>query len=211
MLEGLLLGLSNGTACLAHCAPVMVPHFLVEGSTPRRNCTTVLLFLSGRFFGYLVFGVMAWIFGNAISKFPVMCNLLFGIVFILLSIVMVYSSLAGSRKRCAVKIVSGTISLQTITRRWLLTLLLGTLTGINFCPPFLLAFSSTAFDGSLVNTLLFFLMFYIGTLLFFFPFLFLGFWGKETRIQTVGKMTSAIMALYYFNRGLVIIAEYLMS
>ena len=200
-MEGFLLGLSNGTTCLAHCAPVIVPYFLGEGENTKRNVVSLSGFLSGRLIGYLLFAVAAWIFGNAISEIPLFRNLMFGTIFLFLSIVMVYSGLSASKDKCAFRSKHGIINRLSIRNKGMTTILLGILTGINLCPPFLLAFSSTAYDGSLVNSLFFFFTFYLGTILYFFPIIFLGALNKENKIQTIGKMMSVIMAAYFFYKG----------
>jgi sulfite exporter TauE/SafE len=206
MMEGFLLGLSNGTTCIAHCAPVIVPYFLGEGNETKRNIVSLSGFLSGRMIGYLSFAFVAWIFGNAISEFPIYRNLLFGIIFLLLSIFMAYSGLFASKDRCAFKSMHGIVNRLFLKNKWMMTVLLGILTGINFCPPFLLAFSSTAYDGSLANSLYFFFTFYLGTVLYFIPIIFLGVLSRESNFQTIGKMMSVIMAAYFFYKAFFMIA-----
>lgn len=204
---GFLLGLSNGTTCLAHCAPVIVPYFLGEGNTTRRNIFSLSGFLSGRLVGYLFFGVIAWLFGTAITEFPLFRNLLFGIIFLLLSISMAYSGLSDSKGRCTVKSMHRFLGQSLFLKKWMVPILLGILTGINFCPPFLLAFSSTASDGSLAHSLFYFFTFFLGTALYFLPIAFLGILNKEGHIQTIGKMMSVIMAGYFFYRGFFMIVS----
>lgn len=199
-MEGFLLGLSSGTTCLAHCAPVIVPYFLGEGKNTRRNIVRLSGFLSGRMIGYLLFAVVAWAFGAAISEFPLSRNLLFGTIFLVLSLFMAYSGLFASKDKCAFRSM-GIINRLFIRKKWTITVLIGILTGINLCPPFLLAFSSTAYDGGLVNNLFFFFTFYLGTVLYFLPIIFLGAFSRESNIQTIGKMMSVIMAAYFFYKG----------
>ena len=59
-MEGLLLGLSNGTVCLAHCAPVIVPLFLGGGERTGKNAISLSFLLAGRLIGYMLFSVAAW-------------------------------------------------------------------------------------------------------------------------------------------------------
>ena len=47
-MQGFLLGLANGTTCLAFCAPVLVPFLLEEGKNVRQNLMTLFKFLGGR-------------------------------------------------------------------------------------------------------------------------------------------------------------------
>ena len=55
LVKGFLLGIASGGACLAYCAPVLVPYLLGEGKTLRGNAVLVGGFLGGRLIGYLAF------------------------------------------------------------------------------------------------------------------------------------------------------------
>lgn len=67
MLQGFLLGLANGSSCLAYCAPVFVPYLLAEGQSVRRNVLALLQFLTGRLAGYALFAAVAWEAGRLIQ------------------------------------------------------------------------------------------------------------------------------------------------
>ena len=41
-MQGFLLGLANGTTCLAFCAPALIPFLMHEGQTVRQNLVMVL-------------------------------------------------------------------------------------------------------------------------------------------------------------------------
>jgi hypothetical protein len=41
-MNGFLLGLANGTSCLALCAPVLIPFLLSRGENVNRNTVTLL-------------------------------------------------------------------------------------------------------------------------------------------------------------------------
>lgn len=210
-MEGFLLGLSSGTACLTHCAPVMVPYFVGEAKSYRGNIVRLMYFLSGRLLGYLSFAVIAWMLGNAISQFASFHNLLFGIIFLLLSILMACQGLCTSKGRCRLHAMEGGIPELFIRKQWVMAILLGLLTGMNFCPPFLLAFTSSAYDGRLLNNLFFFFTFYLGTVFYFLPIVFLGVLNRESKIRTIGKMMSIIMAAYFFFKGLFLILGFLIG
>lgn len=47
--------------------------------------------------------------------------------------------------------------------------ILGFLTGINVCPPFILAFSDAAFFTDIFSSILYFIAFFIGTAIYFMP------------------------------------------
>jgi len=50
-LQGFLLGLANGTTCLAFCALALIPFLMHEGQTVRQNLVTLVKFLGGRMGG----------------------------------------------------------------------------------------------------------------------------------------------------------------
>ncbi len=46
-LDGFILGLSNGAACMAYCAPVLIPYLMGEGRGIVRNAWLTFQFLLG--------------------------------------------------------------------------------------------------------------------------------------------------------------------
>jgi hypothetical protein len=113
--QGSLLGLANGTSCLALCAPVLVPFLLSEGENVRRNLVILLKFLGGRLLGYLLFGLLAWAVGGLLLATGTHQVLLIGGTYIGLS---AFLLIAVFRKRkpaaggCAVS------EAQARLRRW---------------------------------------------------------------------------------------------
>lgn len=181
------------------------PFFLGEAKSTRSNILSITRFLTGKLVGYLFWGIVAYLFGRSLETLPLYNTLLFGIIFLLLSICMAYSGLSNAQGRCTLKIIQRNFKGPIILKNGMMTVLLGLLTGINFCPPFLLAFSSTASNNDLAHSLFYFFSFYVGTLLYFIPVIFLGALSKEVQIQTIGKMMSSIMAMYFFYKGLLMI------
>ena len=45
-MEGFLLGLSSGTFCIIHCAPVAIPFLFSENGEWKDNSRNVLLFIT---------------------------------------------------------------------------------------------------------------------------------------------------------------------
>ncbi len=205
-MEAFLLGLSSGTICLAHCAPVIVPYFMGEGNNTRCNAVSLAEFLSGRLAGYLLFGFVAWFAGRLFFGASQYRELFFGIIYVVLSLSMAYYGLFISKERCMVKTLNGTVNRLVIRKRWLIAATLGFLTGINFCPPFLLVFSSSAYADNLPQSVLFFFMFFLGTSLYFIPMVFMGFLKPFDKLKNIGKMTAAVLSVYFFYKGSIMIA-----
>jgi cytochrome c biogenesis protein CcdA len=206
-MEGFFLGISSGTVCLAHCLPVMVPYFLGEANGVKRSVLSLIQFLLGRLTGYVLFGCVAWIAGRFLFHSSAHRELLFGVIYLLLSLLMAIYGLLGSKKKCRIKRYNGVIGKFVTHKKWVIAVAMGFLTGINFCPPFLLAFSSSAHVGdSLFQSVLYFVLFFLGTAIYFIPIVLLGFGNLLERLRTIGKMTAIVMALYFFYKGTTMIA-----
>jgi sulfite exporter TauE/SafE len=203
-MQGFLLGLANGTTCLAFCAPALIPFLMHEGQTVRQNLVTLVKFLGGRMGGYLIFGLLAWATGSLLAGAAGYEGLLIGVAYMGLSVLLLVAVLrkkapAGS---CAFEGARATFS------RWpaLLPVGMGFLAGLKICPPLLLAFTNAASTGTLVGSLVFFLAFFLGTSVYFIPIPFLGVFRHVSALQIVGKFAAVIVALYYLGAGILLLA-----
>jgi hypothetical protein len=203
-MQGFLLGLATGATCLAYCAPVLVPFLLGEGRGVRQNWAVLAQFLGGRLGGYLLFALLAWLVGQLLGGLERYRSLLFGGAYILLAAVLVYYGLRQAPELCAGAARGARASLQ----RWpaVLPLGLGFLTGLNLCPPFLLAFTGAANARSLLGSLLFFATFFVGTAVYLLPFPLLGALRGYAALRTIGRLAAALVALYYLAQGAILFA-----
>ncbi|MEW6182896.1 MAG: sulfite exporter TauE/SafE family protein [Bacillota bacterium] len=204
-MQGFFLGLANGTTCLAYCAPVLVPYLLGEGKNVRRNIVAMGQFLGGRLCGYLFFGVLAWATNQAILREAGLRDLLFGLMYTVLAALLFVYGFSNPPSACTGGL-AGRLAPSLLSRRqYLLPAALGLLTGLNLCPPFLLAFTGAAGAGSLYKSLMFFFSFFLGTSVVILPAAFLGALTNLKPIRTVGRLSAACVALYYLYLGIVII------
>jgi sulfite exporter TauE/SafE len=203
-MQGLILGLANGTTCLAYCAPVLIPFFLGEGKRTRQNLSLLGQFLGGRLAGYLLFAVLAWVVSRWIVANTFYRGIIFGLTYILLSIFLGVYGLIKVPTPC----VGSVKGIKSALGHWqsFLPVTLGFLTGLNLCPPFLLAFANAAATRSLLSSLVFFGAFFLGTSLYLIPLSLLGGISRFHSLQTVGKLASVIMAVYYFYVGIITFA-----
>ena len=72
---------------------------------------------------------------------------------------------------------------------------------MNFCPPFLLAVTTAAEQTSLLQSVLFFLTFFLGTSRFLIPAPFLGLLRGVSALHVIGKMAAGLIGAYYFFIG----------
>jgi len=77
----------------------------------------------------------------------------------------------------------------------------GFFTGLNLCPPFLLAITGAVETHRLFGSLLFFFMFFLGTSLYFIPMPFLGFFKRKQVLQVIGKFAAILAGLLYLYKG----------
>lgn len=201
--EGFAVGLAGGAACLATCAPVLLP-FIAAGEGPRwRSVVALGQFLLGRLAGYLVFGVLAWIAGLTLLSSPRWRGWLVGSAYLGVAILMVSYGFSQPRAVCA-----ATPAREMLARardRWpsLLPVMLGLLTGLNLCPPFVLAVTRAADAGGLLGSLTFFSAFFVGTSVYLVPLPLLGMLRRPEAVRTVARLAAGVVGVYCAYLGLV--------
>ena len=201
-LDGFILGLSNGVACIATCAPVLIPYLLGEGKGIVRNYWVIGQFLFGRLLGYLLFAFLAWTVSSAILQEASQRNMIIGVAYILFSgLLIFYGFFKKTNATC--EAACNKNKYQRLLAIWpaLLPAAAGFATGLSFCPPFLLAFTGAAEQTSLMMSLLFFFSFFLGTSMLFVLAPFVGVFSRFSVLQIVGKMAAGIMGLYYLYSG----------
>jgi sulfite exporter TauE/SafE len=198
--EGFMLGLSTGTVCLAYCGPVLMPYLLGEGKSVAANFQSVSVFLAGRLFAYLIIGLITGWIGEQVQ--PVTGNVVFfGAVFMALSVLMIGYGFYRFRDICLGH--SNTRLPRGFVRNWpaLLPFTGGFATGMNLCPPFLLAVTGSLAGNSMRNSVLFFILFFAGTAIYFLPLPFLGFFRRKQVLRVIGKFAAIIAGIFYLYKG----------
>lgn len=208
-MSGFLLGLSTGAVCVSYCAPALMPFLLGEGKKTSKNFLYLIEFLSGRLLGYILFGIIAWIASGLLSNISSYKELAYGSVYIVLAVSMfLYSFFNREKAFCVANSIRGKLSAVMTLKEWILPLVLGFLTGLSLCPPFLLAFTGAANEGGLLQSVLFFITFFMGTAIYFIPAPFVGILNIHKQLQVIGKMASVIASLYYLYMGAIYIIEW---
>jgi hypothetical protein len=202
LVEGFLLGLANGASCLATCAPVLFPYLVGEGRSVRQSVLPVLNFLAGRLTGYLIFAALAWEAGSWIRSAP-RSGLIFGINYVAMAFVLGLYGFSSPAGACGARGIGGVAAALTSRRPAALPALMGLLTGLSLCPPFLAAIAGATAQVALASSLLFFLSFFLATSLYVIPFPLAGLLGRAPAIRTTARLAAGIMAIYYGYRGLI--------
>ncbi len=209
--DALALGLASGPACLAACGPVLIPSLLAGQSGIVSNLRTIAVFLGTRLLGYLLFAIIAWQVGALASMLIKPHPHIIGLVYVLMAGVLAWyayvvgRNCAGDCSTTKLVTISGTGSTPVAgdaKKTMAGVAALGFLTGLNFCPPFIVAGIRAAELGSLMGALLFFAVFFAGTSVWFLPFAGLGCVVRNQELITVARMTMGLVALYYLALGL---------
>jgi len=198
--KGFTLGLTLGTTCLATCTPIYLPYLISEDRKLGKGMLAVLEISAGRFFSYLAFGAIAGYTGSQISS--INRDLFTAIAYILLSLYLILSSVRTRQKekKCHV---------PKVARLTKSAFILGVLTGINFCPSFLIALSNAIDLGGAVDGMLLFLGFFIGTSLYLFPLAFIGQLSKVDILKKIAQIASILVAAYFIYEGSSKIVHYI--
>jgi sulfite exporter TauE/SafE len=198
-IEGIALGLSTGVMCLATCGPILIPFLLSEGKNPKKNAVFVLEFLSGRLLAYLFIGLLAGLLGSQFTPFNPwvigMINLCLASLLILYGFYHFKTVCPGTTHHNLRNKLGNRFSS-------LIPVLTGTITGINICPPLLLAVSNAAETGSIGGSMFFFAMFFIGTAVYFIPLPFIGAFHRQKTLQIIGKFAAILMGFIYLYKGI---------
>jgi hypothetical protein len=204
--EPVLLGFSSGLMCLASCGPVLLPALAATGAGWRGTGAMLGTFLAGRLVGYVGFAVLVWALGLALPLPGRANSLVFAVVHLGLAVALVLYALLPSSpraERCAPgRVLSWRVALARRFRA-VGPGVLGLLTGLNLCPPFIAAGVRAAEGRSLPGALTFFLLFFVGTAVWFLPFLGLAGLRRFTAIGTVARFAAVVVAAYYGYLGAV--------
>jgi len=220
-----VLGLATGPVCLATCGPVVVPWMMVQPRGVRSHSRQLGLFLAARLAGYMVFATAVWLVGSSIQRaWPGRAGIgqswLMGGIDVLLAAALVFYAVGWPHRRCA---AANPAYAQASARHGATgelvrigepprplrsgALALGFLTGINLCPPFLVAGMRAAQLEHLSAALVFFACFFAGTAVWFLPFLSMGFVQRTPAVVTVARMVAVLLACWYGFSGVSILIE----
>lgn len=202
-MQGLVLGLANGTACLASCAPVILPYLLGESKSVKKNAVDLGLFMLGRFIGYLCFGVLAWLANLVFIREFEFRNELMGTAYFFLGVLLLYYNVWKRKKTCRLGSQDKMLEKYIDKSFVIYPAVFGLITGVNVCPPFLLVFAEAAASGSIYSSMMFFVTFFIGTSVYFLPFPFVGLLKRKPELKAVGEMAVYIISVFYLLKGII--------
>ncbi|MGB9706644.1 MAG: sulfite exporter TauE/SafE family protein [Microgenomates group bacterium] len=191
IISGYLAGLSVGIYCLGLCLPVFLPILLSEKRGIKKSFWLVVEFSLGRLLGYLFFGlVFGWLGqqlkSNLIHSFASLANLWLGVLMIL------YSLGTIDKKFCPIG--------QFNKLKW--PILVGFLTGVNICPPFLASLTYVFNLKDTALSLIYFFAFFLGTSTYIIPAAVVGIFTKFPWIQILARISGFLVGFYFAAQSL---------
>jgi sulfite exporter TauE/SafE len=111
------------------------------------------------------------------------------------------------RKKPPLCIAENTLAKTNSQKLYFYPLVLGILTGLNLCPPFILAVVRAIKIGDLARNILFFIMFFLGTSIYLLPIPLIGFVKAKKYLLVVGKVIAMLVAFYYLYIGIITITN----
>ncbi len=157
--------------------------------------------------GYALFAAAAWELGALASPSPGARTWIYGGIHVLLGLALLwyaYSVGRGCAHECA---GSRLVSIGSVGKHGVPgAAVLGLLTGISLCPPFVAAGVRAAELGSMAAAILFFGVFFVATTLWFLPFVGLGCVKRNESVIFVARAAMSIVAVYYLLAGIAMLA-----
>jgi len=203
LVQPFFLGISVGIFCFTYCVPFIAPYLVSEERKFGKNFKIILEFILGRLGGYILFGAIFGYLGERVNNQTVNLILIFSLI--ILSILLIFYALGFLKPKgifCSAKYVKF---------REKSPILMGFLMGINICPPFLMSLAYVFTLHSVLRGMIYFLMFFLGTTIYFLPVTFLGFLGKMKEFRLIARIAGLVVGfaflvygIYYIIRGLTI-------
>ncbi len=165
LLAGLGLGLAQAPLCLGTCAPLALTVVAdAPSDRPRRGIVGLLLFVLGRALGYLALGAVAGMLAERITMSDLQRPLGAAFVAIAAALWLGAAGRAGPEGSWACRLARGP------GRGARSPVLLGALSGLQVCPPLLLALGVALQGGGVLPALGHFSGFFLGTMAGLVPF-----------------------------------------
>lgn len=197
MTDSFILGLSSGSACLATCGMVMFPYLMAGSAGVKKIAVDLSLFLFTRLIIYFLLATLAWYFGQAIFSNIFVRNIVPGILYIVFAIMLVLYSISKNKSRdCPAKIVT------TVNNKKLVPIFLGVVNSLGFCPALFIILTKSATQGSVYQSYMAFLAFFIGSSIWFLPMPLAGKIRRKEILSKIGILATGLAGIIFMIKGL---------
>lgn len=166
-----------------------------------KNYRLIFDFMLGRFLGYIIFGFIFSFLGEKF-QFPYL-TLMTNLALILISMVLllyIFGLIKQGEETCLVN--------QFQNKN---ALIMGFLMGINICPPFLMSLTYVVSLHSTLKGVLYFIIFFIASSVYFLPVFFIGLLAKMKEFRTVARLSGIICSVIFIVYGCYSIGNFVLK
>jgi sulfite exporter TauE/SafE len=200
LVQGFLLGLALSPTCLGVCLPLLAPYFGAEVRNPKENLLAFLWFLAGRFLGYTAVGLAAGWVGQYVFVAGPLSHWLQGGVLLATGTLLLAYALVTSFPQWS---WCQALHHRNLDRQT--PLVLGLLTGLNICPPFLAALAEAGVSGGPLAGALVLSSFFAGTSLILLPLPVIGWFGRSPAVQIAGRLAAGLAGVWFLVQGILLL------
>ncbi|MCP4714838.1 MAG: sulfite exporter TauE/SafE family protein [Deltaproteobacteria bacterium] len=195
MLEGLMLGVGSGGACLAECMPFLLPYLLMGAERGHAGSFRLFAqFMAGRLVAYLLFGLLAGSAGRSLQGLitPAIAG---GLLMAAAAVLLVAGAAAGRPQLGFCRFV------QKKGIAGHMPFVTGFVLGINICPPFAAALLRVIQLQGIATGLGYFGMLFLGSSLYMLPLPALSGFVRSTLFQRLGRNLSLLVGGWFMLQG----------
>jgi sulfite exporter TauE/SafE len=196
--EGFLLGLATGHICILTCGPIYSPFLMQRKYDLLQSLIALLKISAGRFITYLLFGIIAGFLGQQIGQLN--RTWFTAIAYFLLSLILFATAFRTHKKDQGCHFKKWTNFIDS-------PFLLGLVTGINYCPSFLIAITRAVDLSGPVSGAMLFIAFFFGTSIFLLPLTLFGIMGNKKILRTTAIIASIAVGSWFIYKAINSIAH----
>jgi len=203
VIEALLAGFSTGLFCGTTCLPFMAPYLVAENRGFSSTALIWLQFMLGRLGGYILFGALFGYLGQKITQSGF--NLISVACMMLMSLVLLLYAVGLFKPKWDFCLGHAPLKKKV-------PVVMGFLMGVNICPPFLMSAAYVFTLHSTLKGIVYFLIFFAATSVYFLPMIFLGFLGRMNEFRFVARASAiavgilfTVYGIFAISRGLLVI------
>lgn len=194
IVQPLLAGLSTGLFCCAYCFPFIAPVLVAEERSGRQTARVLAQFILGRLIGYAAFGVAIGYLGERLDE-PLLHKVSVVSLILLSAFLVVYA--LGLVRPAWVGCSGG-----KPPARGKAPFLMGLFMGFNMCPPFLMSVVYVFTLHSMVKGLVYFVVFFVATTIYFIPLALLGMLSRMAEFRAVARVSAILVGALFAAYGI---------
>lgn len=186
------MGLSVGIYCVAYCAPFVASVVATQIRSKKEDARVIAEFIVGRFFGYVAFGALFGYLGSVIGGPAI--KLFADASLIVLSLLLMVQAAGLIWQKSGLCLVQKKIGSR-------LPFVMGFLMGVNVCPPFLMSLAYVLTLGTALKGAAYFMMFFLGSSVYFIPLFFFREFNKKPEIQRAARVAAFLAGIMFLGYG----------